>query len=161
MNCKDVQKLLPLYLKKLIEEPMLSEISSHVENCLNCKKALEFEKEITRGIEELFETEFREIKHDFSTSANTRKANGRKTFTLIKKITLAFAATIILTAGLLFFKQTRNFKSIVVTQPKIETVKISEPLIKDIVFIDGKLKTNVNKLGNNVYLVQIQGGQND
>jgi len=152
MNCKKTQDLIPLYLAGMLTEKELKEFENHLSNCKECQKHLKLEKEIENDLIAFFENEYEKHSPIFSLK---EKSRGMKTF---KKIAFAIAATLILTISIVFLKNETKFR---VVSPKIQTVQINSPTIKNIVFIDGKLKTKVKDLGNNVYLVQIQGGRND
>lgn len=160
MKCKEIQDLIPLYLKGMLTEKEQQEVLQHIENCEECKKALELETEITKGIEDMFTNEYEEIPSlNYSFFENRQTTNENKFgFNAFKKLTFAFAAAILISFVLFIFNKN---KELTITEPEIQCVKISEPKIQKIVFIDGKLKTKVNKVGENIYLIQIKGGQND
>ena len=160
MKCKEIQDLIPLYLKGMLTEKEQQEVLKHIENCNECKKALELELEITKGIEDMLTNEYKEISPlTYSFVENSKTAYENKFgFNAFKKLTFAFAATILISFALFLFNKNRE---LTITEPEIQCVKISEPKIQKIVFIDEKLNTKVNKVGENIYLIQIQGGQND
>ncbi len=159
MRCKEIQKLIPLYLKGLLNEEEKQEVLRHLKECNECNKALEFEKEIESGFEELFTSEFEKSSSvDYSFLKGNQFEKKEQSANLFKRLSLAFAATIFITFTMFIFNKNRE---ITISNPRIQCVKISEPQIKQAVFINEKLKTKVNKLGDNVFLIQIQGGRND
>ena len=160
MKCKEIQNLIPLCIKGMLTEKEQKEVLQHIENCSECKKTLKLEVEITRGIEDLLNGEYEEtlpINYSFIED-NQNKEQGKYNFKAFKKLFFAFAAAILIAFVLFIFNKN---KELTITEPKIKCVKISEPKIQKIVFIDGKLNTKVNKVGENIYLIQIKGGQND
>ncbi len=162
MKCEKVQKKLPLYLKGLIDNKQKKEIFKHLENCSNCKKALEMEKAITNNLQNLFESEFKESKISFRDIKTQKKHIERKrNLTLFKKFLFGLAASFVIAIGLIFFINRTSTSKITIKQPEIQNIKISTPVINKIVFIDKKTQIKVNKLGNNVYLIHLQGGKND
>ncbi len=159
MRCKEIQKLIPLYLKGLLSEEERQEVLKHLEECSECNKALELEKEIESGIEEWFTSEFDNSPClDYSFLKRIQIEEKEQSASLFKRFSLALAATVLVALTMFIFKKTRE---ITISNPRIQCVKISEPQIKQAVFINEKLKTKVNKLGDNVFLIQIQGGRND
>ncbi len=162
MNCKEIQNLLPLFLKGMLDQQQEKEISRHLENCANCKEALEMEKTITNNLQNLFESEFKKAKISFNNIQTQKKhIDRKKDFTLFKKILFGLAASLIIAIGLIFFINRTSTSKITIKQPEIQNIKISTPVIKKIVFIDRKTQIKVNKLGNNIYLIHLQGGKND
>ncbi len=162
MNCKEIQNLLPLFLKGMLDQQQEKEISRHLENCSNCKKALEMEKTITNNLQNLFESEFKKAKISFNNIQTQKKhIDRKKDFTLFKKILFGLAASLIIAISLIFFINRTSTSKITIKQPEIQNIKISTPVIKKIVFIDRKTQIKVNKLGNNIYLIHLQGGKND
>ena len=159
MNCKEIQKLIPLFLKGLLNEEEKQEVLRHLEECSECNKELELEKEIDSGIEELFTSEFEKYSSiDYSFLKGNQFEEEEQSTNLFKRLSLGLAATILVTLTMFIFNKNRE---ITISNPRIQCVRVSEPQIKQAVFINEKLKTKVNKLGDNVFLIQIQGGRND
>ena len=160
MKCKEIQNLIPLYLKGMLTEKEQKEVLQHIETCSECKKTLELEIEITKGIEDFFIEEYEGISPVNYSFIEHKQNTEQKKYNLntFKKLTFAFAATILIAFMLFLFNKNRQ---LTIREPEIKCVQISKPKIQNIVFIDGKLKTKVNKVGENIYLIQIKGGQND
>ncbi len=153
MNCKKTQDLIPLYLAGMLTEKELKELENHLSTCKECQKHLKLEKVIERDLADFFEEEYKKQSPVFPFP------HEKQSFRTFKKIAFAIAATLILTISMMLLKNgNTNLK---VLNPQIQTVQINSPKIQNLVFVDGKLNTKIKNLGNNVYLVQIQGGQND
>lgn len=53
MNCKDFERLIPLYLKNELEDKGLKVFIEHVTNCNPCKEELAIQFLITEGMQRL------------------------------------------------------------------------------------------------------------
>ncbi|BBB32626.1 hypothetical protein TTHT_1089 [Thermotomaculum hydrothermale] len=159
MNCKEIQKLIPLYLKGLLDENKKIEIEKHIALCKECTDTLRLEKQIEESLSEFFEEEFEKATPLNIEFKETKKETFLK-FSMFNKLAIAIAASFFI-AFIIFLSGKQKNKTIKITTPVIRTVQFSSPIIKDVVFIDGKLKTRVNKVGDNIYMIKILGGRND
>ena len=54
MKCKEVQKLLPLFQRGLLDAEMTKLISDHLTSCESCRDALELEQRVSDRLDTLF-----------------------------------------------------------------------------------------------------------
>ncbi len=158
MKCKHVKEILSLYLNNLLSDTEKNEVEQHLKNCPVCQRELAIEKEIQNDLEMLFKEEYIKAKQNTHSGRLFKKTETKGIFF---RLGLAIAATILLTISLAILRTGASRNNPYFIDTKITNVSIKETKIKDIKFIDEKLKTKVKKIGNNIFLVNIQGGRND
>jgi predicted anti-sigma-YlaC factor YlaD len=54
MNCNEIKKLIPLYIKGMAEKEISTKIEKHLKKCTDCAKVYKFEKEVDKGLNDFF-----------------------------------------------------------------------------------------------------------
>ena len=141
MKCKDIEKLIPLYAEHMLDAKVREKVEEHLKHCSHCRELVDIEKRITEDLTDFlnFQLEEMEIKSPAK----------RKPFF---KFTALAAASLIAAFAFFFFATLNKEKGRPI---EVKEIVYSKPRIKDIVFIDKKANTKVNKIGRNIYVIEI------
>ncbi len=139
MKCKDIEKLIPLYARNLLEESIKQKVERHLENCPKCHRLLELEKKITEDLIEFLDFQAGNQKIKFP----EKRRNYLKMAGLI--------AALFIAAFAFFFSLSEKSGGVV----KIKEIAYSSPQIKNIVRIDRNVETKVKKIDKNIYVIEI------
>ncbi len=157
MNCNEIKKLIPLYIKGMVEKEISNKIEKHLKECTDCAKAYEFEQKVSLGLDDFF-ANVPEI-----VTPSPFKQNQQQKSTSVSpflKWGLTAAAVIGFSVSLLFINTDKTHSPNIASGKYVEAIKdavTKNVEIKNVKYICSKTENvEVKKLKENIVWLTVR-----
>jgi len=156
MNCNEIKKQIPLFLKGMTEKEISIEIEKHLASCIKCQNELELEKNINQGLDAFF-NEAGSMSFEISRKNQSKTLSGffKIAGTIAAVFVISFILFTTLHNGILVNSENKIAETKIVSA--IHTVLAQNIEVKDIAYVSVNTKQiDIKKIKNNIVWLTVK-----